>query len=243
MKIVKKIFASLIISFVILQGGLMSASAAEVPSEYIQNAKTMISNYVPDDIAKSKIKNQDGRFVNEMLIGQHEKMNSINQSIENAKVKGEKFYSLNDIFNADAKDFGISQADMDQIKKSVQTQKNDLENMEAAFGELGQKNHPLAKEINNELSKKYPKSMIYIDHSLDPQDGKISGGGWPYCLDNNGWGPYSFIGSDCYYALFDYWVCGLDSTYGKMSSAVRYCKAYVRNCSPLIGHSIYWHTH
>ncbi|OIJ14412.1 hypothetical protein BKP37_08705 [Anaerobacillus alkalilacustris] len=84
---------------------------------------------------------------------------------------------------------------------------------------------------------------IYIDHSVETQDGTISGGGWPYCLDDNGWGYQNFITSDCYKAIVSFLICASDSTLGKMNSNLRYCKAYERNCSPLIGHSKYWHTH
>lgn len=93
------------------------------------------------------------------------------------------------------------------------------------------------------MNKEIPESLIYVDHSVDGQDGKISGGGWPYCLDDNGYGYKNFITSDCYKAIIGYAVCASDSTLGHMSSKLRYCKAYIRNCSPLIGHSKSWHKH
>ncbi|WP_085520514.1 hypothetical protein [Tuberibacillus sp. Marseille-P3662] len=104
---------------------------------------------------------------------------------------------------------------------------------------LGKSGHPIAKNIEKEQSKKIPESLIYIDHSTDKQDGKISGGGWPYCLDDNGYGHKNFITSDCYKITVGIALC----VPGMATDALRYCKAYKRNCSPLIGHSKYWNTH
>jgi hypothetical protein len=240
-KNVKKFIASLLVLMVIAQGNVVAFADEEV--NYKEVAQSMIENYETSNEAKEKVVKQDDRFVNEMVLNQEKKKETLDKLFKEAKEKGEKFYSAKQILKADADDFGISEEDMNKIKQSVMVQKNDFDSLLLAFEELGQKNHPLTKKIKEEAQLEIPESQIFIDHSLEPQDGKISGGGWPYCLDDNGYGYQNFITSDCYKAIISFLICASDSTLGKMNSSLRYCKAYTRNCSPLIGHSKYWHEH
>ncbi|MDE1692931.1 hypothetical protein PWF76_09580 [Streptococcus suis] len=91
-------------------------------------------------------------------------------------------------------------------------------------------------------SRKIPLSMVYIDKSEENSDAILSGGGLPYCLDDNGWGPANFLTSDCDRAMLVVPQCIYESIIKKPEW--RYCRADLnRNCSPRIGHSPYWHTH
>ncbi|HEM3518014.1 TPA: hypothetical protein U1B48_000856 [Streptococcus suis] len=91
-------------------------------------------------------------------------------------------------------------------------------------------------------SRKIPLSMVYIDKSQENSDAILSGGGLPYCLDDNGWGPANFITSDCDRAMLVVPQCIYESIV--KTPERRYCRADLnRNCSPRIGHSPYWHTH
>lgn len=90
--------------------------------------------------------------------------------------------------------------------------------------------------------RKVPLSMVYIDKSKENSDAILSGGGLPYCLDDNGWGPANFITSDCDRAMVVVAQCLYESIIKKPEW--RYCRADLnRNCSPRIGHSPHWHTH
>ncbi|KFM95261.1 hypothetical protein D0U04_25230 [Bacillus clarus] len=208
-----------------------------------QIAKQAITNYDAQKLQKAPQKAEDGRFINEMIVNQERVMTELEKKVETAKENQEKFYSMDEILKANAQEFGISEDDMNRIKRSIATQKEELSQLLEGFTSLGEVNHEIAIKLKENLDQKWPKSVIYVDHSKDKQDGIISGGGFPYCLDDNGWGPWDFISSDCYKAILINFICASDSTIGKMDSNMRYCKAYVKNCSPLIGHSSYWHTH
>lgn len=203
----------------------------------------MIANYDSSEQVKTQVIKRDHRFVNDMSLNQERKQRELDQIFKEAKAKGERFYSTDEILKAKANQFGINESDMNKIKGDLYVQKIELENLYNALKELGQIKHPIAKKLKQEIEITIPASQIYVDHSMKPQDGIISGGGWPYCLDDNGWGYQNFITSDCYKAIVSFWICASDSTLGKMDSDLRYCKAYIRNCSPLISHDEYWHTH
>lgn len=191
----------------------------------------------------SKSGNGDNRFTNDMLEKQIESQKKIDTIINNARKSGKKLYSFDEIVNSNAETFGISKTDFEKIKQSILATQAEDKSTISAFETAGQGNHPIVQNIKKNEQLEIPASLIFVDHSLDKQDGNISGGGWPYCLDNNGWGNGNFITSDCYKAIVSFLICASDSTLGHMSSNLRYCKAYVRNCSPLIGHNIHWHTH
>ncbi|MEK4360690.1 hypothetical protein NYE48_27155 [Paenibacillus sp. FSL M7-1455] len=232
----RKVLSSIVVLSMLLLSSL-SVYAEGTQLDYSEYVKELIKNY-QSPINSAPV---DSRFVNEMVLMQEEKNGVIKSKVNLAQSHGEDMYSLDQILNADAVEFGISQEDMDRIKESIRMEKSLFENVYAAFEDLSQENHPLAKNIKEELEKKYPASMIYVDHTLDtPKDGQISGGGWPNCLDDNGWGYQNFIGSDCSLALALAKLCAMDSTIG---GDLRYCKPNVRNCSPLIFHDKYWHTH
>ncbi|HFI0130289.1 TPA: hypothetical protein ACGOY0_000744 [Streptococcus suis] len=94
----------------------------------------------------------------------------------------------------------------------------------------------------NHSDMKVPLSMVYIDKTAENSDAILSGGGLPYCLDNNGWGYQNFITSDCNIAMAVVSQCVYESIIKNPN--LRYCRADLyRNCSPRIGHSPYWHRH
>ncbi len=237
MKILKSMLASLMFIFTFIQ----VSQAYALEADYKEIVINMIEQYETTD----KLENEDSRFVNDRVIIQEKKKDELEGRIEKAKKKGEKFYTVNQILKASSKDFGISEEDMKKIKENIIVQKMELDNLSQAFEELGRKNHPIVKKIKNEANILLPKSEIYIDNSVEQQsqDGIISGGGWPNCLDDNGYGYQNFITSDCYKAIIGYLLCAADSTVGKMNSNLRYCKPYERNCSPLIGHKKTNHAH
>ncbi|MNW47015.1 hypothetical protein D3C74_243340 [compost metagenome] len=231
----KALSSTVVFSMVLLSG--VSVHAEEAKVDYSKYVTELIENYQTPTYSESF----DKRFINDMVQKQEEKNNVIQTMVNSAQLNGEEMYTLDQILKADAEEFGISQEDMNRIKSSIQMEKDFLENVYTAFEGLNQENHPLAKSVNEGLEMKYPASMIYVDHALEaPKDGRISGGGWPACLDDNGWGYENFIGSDCSLALLAVKLCVMDSV---GSSSLRYCKYDVRNCSPLIFHDKEWHTH
>jgi len=201
----------------------------------------MISQY--ESLKKMKNENIDVRFTNDMVEKQTKIQSEIKNKIEDAKNRGEKLYTFHEIVKADEEEFGISKDDFDKIKKSILQTIAENKALKREFEAAGQGDHPVIKNIIENEQIKLPASLIYIDRSLDKLNGQISGGGWPYCLDDNGWGPYNFITSDCYKAIVAFLICAADSTLGKMDDNLRFCKANVRNCSPLIFHSVNWHEH
>lgn len=235
----KSIFSILIALLIIAQGSIVKAEEID----YQAMAKTMVEAYESAETHKEEIAKEDERFVNEMAMEQEKKKENMEKIFKKSKEKGEKFYSYDQLLKIKAEKIGIDEKDLETIKGQVLAHKTELENLLQGFEETGNKNHSIAKNLKKELSLKIPESQIFIDHSFEPQDGQISGGGWPYCLDDNGYGYQNFITSDCYKAIIGYLICASDSTLGKMNSNLRYCKAYVKNCSPLIGHSKSWHTH
>jgi hypothetical protein len=246
MKITKLVITGFLGISLLMQGTVqaLATEGSEVQTDqYKEIVQNMIDNYDSSEEVKEKVAAEDERFVNEMIIEQEEKHAMIDKKYKEAVDKGEKMYSPEQILKSKAKHFDISEEDMQRIKHSIKTQQEDYENLLAAFKELGQQNHEIAKKIKEEANKKIPKSFIFVDHSVDKKDGIISGGGWPYCLDDNGYSYGNFVTSDCYKAMIAAWICAVDSTLGKMNSSLRYCKAYIRNCSPIIGHSKYNHSH
>lgn len=229
------------LAFAFLLQGSLAFAAAEL--DYSKIAEDMVSNYITTEELQAEQASKDSRFVNEMVLEQEKKQLEMEKRFEKAKKNEEKFYTAKQILKADAEDFNISEKDMEKIKDLVLAQKIDLENLVNGFEKINKGDHEIVKKLKKELNKKIPASEIYIDHSVEDQDGRISGGGWPYCLDDNGYGYRNFITSDCYKAIVAFVICAADSTIGKMNSSLRYCKAYTRNCSPLIGHSKYDHEH
>ncbi|MCY7791671.1 hypothetical protein [Bacillus haynesii] len=209
-------------------------------------AKELIATYENsiENIEESVDTDVDERYVNEMILNQEQTMKEIEQKIEEAKENGEKLYTQKEILHLTAQEVGISKEDMQQIKQSIKSEQEEAENFIEAFKDIGEGDHPIVQEIEAHQEEfKIPLSLVYIDHNETEKDGTISGGGWPYCLDDNGYGYKKFITSDCYKALVYLPVCMADSTLGKKWPNLRYCKAYKRNCSPVIGHSKYWHKH
>ncbi|MDA1477158.1 hypothetical protein [Bacillus changyiensis] len=179
-----------------------------------------------------------------MILNQEKTMKEIEKKIEEAKNKGEKLYTQQEILNLTARDVGISNEDMQQVKQAIKSEQQETDNVIEAFEEIGEDEHPIVQNIEKHQEEfKIPLSLVYVDHNEDKKDGTISGGGWPYCLDDNGYGYKKFITSDCYKALIFLPVCMADSTLGKKWPNLKYCKAYKRNCSPVIGHSKYKHKH
>ncbi|PMC34130.1 hypothetical protein CJ195_24540 [Bacillus sp. UMB0899] len=230
--------------------GSIKAFATTEEAHYEMMAKDLLEMYDENSIegdpseAIAEDENINSLFVNDMVEKQKQKVKFIENAIEQAEDNGEKLYSYDEILNAKAKDFGISQKDMSYIKKTIKNTVKEYEKLHKEFDKLGKKDHPLAVSIKESIDWKIPKSLIYVDHSSEDTDGRISGGGWPYCLDDNGWGYKNFINSDCQWAYFWWFFCVLDQSGSKMGVySLRYCKTNIRNCSPLIFHSKYWHTH
>jgi hypothetical protein len=241
--VIKPIIALLVI---IASSPLVTYAETETEPEtinYQEVAESMIASYEEMQKESEQGTTDDSRFTNDMVENQEKLQSELDEKIEEAKEENEKFYSLTEILNSSAQDFGISEEDMQRVKQSVKTQFEDDTKLLNAFKSLGKIDHPAANAVKEDLNTKIPKSLIYIDHSKDEEDGMISGGGWPYCLDDNGYGYKNFITSDCYKAIVGFKICAADSTLGKMNSKLRYCKANIRNCSPMIGHSKKWHTH
>ncbi|SDB12290.1 hypothetical protein SAMN02910293_00623 [Streptococcus henryi] len=143
----------------------------------------------------------------------------IDAQIEEASKK-EKLYTLNEILEIPNEDFPNASVEEIEIIKNM-----------------------ILNSISSTVSdRKVPLSMVYIDKTEENSDAILSGGGLPYCLDDNGWGPANFISSDCDRAMLVVAQCIYESVIKKPEW--RYCRAdYNRNCSPKIGHSPYWHTH
>lgn len=218
-----------------------NSEAGAISEEQVEQ---LISNYEKQENAVTEEADTDDRYVNDMVLKQEEAMGEIDQIIAEAKANGEKLYTQEEILNLSAKKIGISEADMRQVKESITQEQQELNEIKAVFDDLGESEHPIVEQIIEEQqSFRIPLSLVYVDHEQDNKDGVISGGGWPYCLDDNGYGYKNFITSDCYKALVFVLVCMLDSTAGKKWPHLRYCKAYTKNCSPLIGHSKYKHSH
>lgn len=158
-----------------------------------------------------------------------EKQKKIDALINEAK-KSEKLYTIEEILNISDNQF--PKAGPEEARKIKAMMKNTL-------SELSAEN----KKKYNET--KFPLSMIYIDKSASKSDASLSGGGLPYCLDDNGWGWGNFAGSDCSLAiaLDTSPICKVESLPG-YPNEWRYCRADLwRNCSGTMGHSGYWHTH
>lgn len=217
--------------------------------DYEQKAKDLINSYDENmrnresEIEKEK-ENINPNLVNDMVEEQKDNMNYINQGINQAANKGEKLYSYDEILNLKTSEISIPEEDLKYIQKSIKNTVKEYEKLQQVFQKLGKANHPLAVSLKKSLDVKFPKSLIFVDHSNKDSDGRISGGGWPYCLDDNGWGYHNFIDSDCQWAYFWIGFCVFDQSGAGMGvSWLRYCKTNIRNCSPLIFHSKYWHTH
>ncbi|MBC1797173.1 hypothetical protein HCA55_10565 [Listeria booriae] len=208
-----------------------------------EQVEQLIENYDKQEAIVSE-GDTDSRYVNDMVLKQEETMGEIEEMIEEAKNRGEKLYTQEEILELNAKKIGISETDLKQVKASILQEQEELAKIKQAFEEAGEADHPIVTQIVEEQEEfKIPLSLVYVDHEQDDKDGVISGGGWPYCLDDNGYGYRNFITSDCYKALVFVLVCMLDSTAGKKWPHLRYCKSYTKNCSPLIGHSKYKHSH
>lgn len=226
-----------------------------------EQAESMIATYTEQEhLAQEETQPISGRFINERSINMTNKADELVEEFQNAYEANEPTYSYDEILSMNASDFNISSEDFERIQNSISNMKTEFEKLYQEFVQLGETEHPLAQNLKDLTQLEVPASMIYVDHTNDSSyDGKISGGGWPYCLDDNGWGYQNFISSDCFYVIALYsslgfaigtgalitgsLVCIRDSTIGKINPNLRYCKAYTRNCSPLIGHSIYNHSH
>lgn len=150
----------------------------------------------------------------------------LEQKINELK-NSEKLYGLDEILDLPSSQFiNASDEEVEQIKSMI---KSTLSQFDSASKE-------------KYLERKIPLSLVYIDNSEEESDAVLTGGGLPYCLDDNGWGPANFITSDCDRAMLVVFECIYESIIKKPEW--RYCRADLnRNCSPQIGHSPYWHTH
>lgn len=249
----KRKIACLVLSSAMLFNGVLNVSAADCcatgDSSYEQRAMDMIEKY---DSMQSQNESKEYSeaqsktnpiFVNPMKISQQEAQDRINAAVSEAKATGEKCYTYDEILALKSEELGISNSDLEYIKSCIRGTVGEYKKIYESMVNMGKQNHSLAKNLKNTLEMQYPASLIYVAHD-EIGDGHVSGGGWPYCLDDNGWGPASFLNSDCQWAFLQYGQCLRDHIGNFVGNpSLRYCQAYKRNCSPLIGHSKYWHTH
>ena len=203
------------------------ASIANSLVEHSDNMSTEMSEEMED------MTNNNTVIVNEMSVVKRANMETVKGRITEAIERGEKLYSYEEILNLSKEDVNISDADLEYIKSSIKTMTLEMGAIYKEFVSMGKENHIVAVGIKDVLDMKFPLSMIYVDENYAKLDGCISGTGWPSCLSENGWGYKNFINSDCFWALALMGYCVTSS----------WCIDYVRNCSYLIGHSRYWHTH
>lgn len=181
-------------------------------------------------------------FVNPMEEEQKNTMETITNEIEEAKTNGEQLYSYEEILGFTTEDVDISEEDLSYIKENIQDMLQDREVVQN-LKEMGYENNEVTINIEESLNIKIPKSFIIVPEVAEG-DGKISGGGWPACNDDNGWGPKKFLNSDCYKVIIKYKLCWNDIASTFMGNPnMRYCIYNARNCSPKIGHSKYGHKH
>lgn len=206
-------------------------------SETLEEVKQMSKNYEENNNTEEGIES-DSRYVNDMLIKQEETTKEIQQIIDEARNNGEKLYTQEELLKLSAEEIGVNRNDLQQIKQSILEEIVDVAFIEKGMELIGEKEHQLVKNISEKRDTfKIPLSLVYIQRNDEEFTGVVSGGGWPYCLDDNGYGYKNFITSDCYKALAWHINCMADFT------PWRYCKGYQKNCGGLIGHSKYWHTH
>lgn len=244
---------TVLLSSIVFTTGAVNVSAADCCSsqsnsfeqravEMMEKYDSMQSQYESDEYSKIKEKTNSA-FVNPMKVKQEETQSRINEAISKAKSSGEKCYTYEEILQLDSTDLDISDSDLAYIKSCISGTVEEYKNIYESMVTMGEQNHPLARNLKNALEMQYPASLIYVSHD-EIGDGHVSGGGWPYCLDDNGWGPANFLNSDCQWAFLQYGQCLRDHIGNFVGDpSIRYCQAYKRNCSPLIGHSKYWHTH
>lgn len=154
----------------------------------------------------------------------HEAQLVVEEQIEELS-QTEKLYSLSEILSLPPEAFpNATEEEVNRIKEEIKL---------------------LLSETPKELIenfRKIPLSLVYVDKTTEQTEAVLSGGGLPYCLDDNGWGPFNFITSDCDRAMLVVHECIYESIIKKPEW--RYCRADLnRNCSPRIGHSPHWHTH
>lgn len=199
--------------------------------EIVKDEVAALDDKVVDEIT-------DGLYVNDMLLEAENNMQNIQKQIDEAKERGEKLYTTDEILLLSPETLKISAEELSEIKGMILTNKIDEAIISATSEHIGGETEISVTELSQKMSEfLIPESMINIEKEDTGNTGEISGGGWPYCEDDNGWGPANFVSSDCYVVLYFYGHCLADFT------PWRYCKANQRNCSPVLGHSKYHHTH
>lgn len=200
-------------------------------------------NKLPSEDEMNEIEEMtNSSFVNSMEEEQKKSMEAITDQIEEAKIDGERLYSYEEILDFTTEDVDISEEDLAYIKENIEDMLKDRELVEV-LKDKGFENNEITASIEDSLDLKIPKSLIFVPKA-EEGDGNISGGGWPACNDDNGWGPKKFLNSDCYKVIVKYRLCWNDIASTFMGNPnMRYCIYNSRNCSPKIGHSKYKHSH
>jgi hypothetical protein len=197
-----------------------------------------VSNlFIPATSAESN-EDKHGEQMKETVVNY---MKAHKKAVDEAVENGEKLYTFEDILKLNHKDLGIEAKELAAIKATVKEAQKTLKQMEKEH-----KNDPaILGQIELYKDRKYAASeLVIVDADKDKiAEGETAGYGWPNCVDDNGFGPGRFIGSDCDFGLLKY--C-LKDVWGTMTgdTSVRRCKPWIpRNCSPDIGHSKYHHHH
>ncbi|PET64826.1 hypothetical protein CN514_12580 [Bacillus sp. AFS001701] len=201
---------------------------------------------IADGIEQSKDDvTYDDRYVNDMMEQASDTYAVITDEIKKAEQSGEKMYTQEQILSITPEEAGVSATDLAQIKSTIVGGLVEVATTEVAFDEADVNNEVVAgfETIKDIKDIKIPLSMLQPE-KIDEKDGSISYAGYPGCVDNNGYGYKSFIGSDCW-VPFMYYVnyCVRDEA-NKVNKAIpRYCVYNKQNCSWIIGHSKYGHAH
>ncbi|MFD2760383.1 hypothetical protein [Lentibacillus juripiscarius] len=200
--------------------------------------------------------------MNNMMKEKYENVQQMyKKDLEEAKENGEKLYTLRAIVKFPTSKLGISENEHDKLRSYVESLKNaetnemkDMFSNKQKFKEYKKlvkkrTKHELKRLFSiNSLQKAVESSSTNNDNDEVTVFGADPGTGGPVvgfdykCNDDNGILYKNFFNSDCHQAWYVYLLCTADVTSGMFGND-RYCQLYERNCSPLIGHSIYPHSH
>ena len=198
---------------------------------------------ISDGIEKSQNDvTYDDRYVNDMMEKASDTLAEIDNAVMEAKKEGEKLYTQEEILSLTPEEAGISEVKLAQIKSTIVEQLVTVATTEVAF-ENADVSDEIASGFNANTDIKLSLSMLQAD-PVDIKDGSISYAGYPGCVDNNGYGYKNVFGSDCWIPLMYYaQYCVRDEANKRVKSIPRYCVYNKNNCSWIVGHSKYGHSH
>jgi hypothetical protein len=209
--------------------------------------KEMLGKKAKDTLKQMKQDEANGiadpRYVNPMTLEASKMLSYVKSQVETAKNKGEKLYTQFEILNLTPQEANLSANQLASIKSTITTNMSDSVVNEVALENSGVATQQDIQQFQQADSFAIPISMLTNQDPVVPKDGTTSYAGWPGCVDNNGYGPWSFIGSDCWVPTMYYVQYCVADLANKMSITSRYCVYNQRNCSWIIGHSRYGHSH